>query len=109
MLADYDPLSERELGLRQMDQVKTELINTDYNTDIMIIQVDLLKTGCAGWWFVQLVRPPYSQVRVRKFSHPRIIFVKLWSKSESKPLSQQTPKSNKSPKKRKKRRIWTFG
>ena len=45
MLADYDPLSERELGLRQMDQV------------------DLLKTGCAGWWFVQLVRPPYSQVK----------------------------------------------
>ena len=44
MLADYDPLSERELGLRQMDEV------------------DLLKTGCAGWWFVQLVRPPYSQV-----------------------------------------------
>jgi len=43
VLADYDPLSDRELGLRQMDQV------------------DLLKTGCAGWWFVQLVRPPYSQ------------------------------------------------
>lgn len=43
VLADYDPLSERELGLRQMDEV------------------DLLKTGCAGWWFVQLVRPPYSQ------------------------------------------------
>ena len=46
-MADYDPLSERELGLRQMDQV------------------DLLKTGCAGWWFVQLVRPPYSQVRCK--------------------------------------------
>ena len=47
VLADYDPLSERELGLRQMDQV------------------DLLKTGCAGWWFVQLVRPPYSQVKCK--------------------------------------------
>ena len=47
VLADYDPLSERELGLRQMDEV------------------DLLKTGCAGWWFVQLVRPPYSQVIVK--------------------------------------------
>lgn len=44
MLADYDPLSERELGLRQMDEV------------------ELLRTGCSGWWFVQLVRPPYSQV-----------------------------------------------
>ena len=43
VLADYDPLSDRELGLRQ-----TEL-------------VDLLKTGCAGWWFVRLVRAPYSQ------------------------------------------------
>ena len=29
VLADYDPLSERELGLRQMDQVRTELINTN--------------------------------------------------------------------------------
>ena len=43
VLADYDPLSDRELGLRQMDLV------------------DLLKTGCAGWWFVRLVRPPYTQ------------------------------------------------
>ena len=43
VLAYYDPLSDRELGLRQ-----TEL-------------VDLLKTGCAGWWFVRLVRAPYSQ------------------------------------------------
>ena len=43
VLADYDPLSDRELGLRQMDLV------------------DLLKTGCAGWWFVRLVRAPYSQ------------------------------------------------
>ena len=74
----------------------------------MIIQVDLLKTGCAGWWFVQLVRPPYSQVRVRKFSHPRIIFVKPWSKTETKPPSQQTPKSNKSPPKKEKRMIWTL-
>ena len=72
----------------------------------MIIQVDLLKTGCAGWWFVQLVRPPYSQVRVRKFSHPRIIFVKPWSesKAESKHLSQQNPKSNKSPPKKEKKK-----
>ena len=77
MLADYDPLSERELGLRQMDQVREKLINTDLNTIIMIIQVDLLKTGCAGWWFVQLVRPPYSQVRVRKFSHPFCFFMKI--------------------------------
>ena len=42
VLADYDPLSDRELGLRQTDLV------------------DLLKTGCAGWWFVRLVRPPYT-------------------------------------------------
>ena len=37
------------------------------------------------------------------------IIVKPWSKSESKPLSQQAPKSNKSPPKKKKRRIWTKG
>ena len=43
VLADYDPLSGRELGLRQSEVV------------------ELLKTGCAGWWFVRLVRPPYSQ------------------------------------------------
>ena len=35
--------------------------------------------------------------------------VKPWSKSKSKPLSQQAPKSNKSPQNKKKRRIWTFG
>ena len=33
--------------------------------------------------------------------------VKPWSKS--KPLSQQAPKSNKSPPKKQKRRIWTLG
>ena len=43
VLADYDPLSGRELGLRQSEVV------------------ELLKTGCAGWWFVRLVRAPYSQ------------------------------------------------
>ena len=32
-------------------------------------EVDLLKTGCAGWWFVQLVRPPYSQVINYKHSY----------------------------------------
>ena len=37
------------------------------------------------------------------------VFVKPWSKSESKPLSQQAPKSNKSPPKKEKRRIWTLG
>ena len=61
MLADYDPLSDRELGLRQMDQVII-IINKIKVKVILIIKVDLLKTGCAGWWFVQLVRPPYSQV-----------------------------------------------
>ena len=35
--------------------------------------------------------------------------VKPWSKSESKPLSQQAHKSNKSPPKKEKRRIWTLG
>ena len=35
--------------------------------------------------------------------------VKPWSKSESKPLSKQAPKSNKSPPKKEKRRIWTLG
>ena len=63
MLADYDPLSDRELGLRQMDQVII-IMNKNKVMLIFIIQVDLLKTGCAGWWFVQLVRPPYSQVTV---------------------------------------------
>ena len=43
VLADYDPLSDRELALRQTDLV------------------ELLKTGCAGWWFVRLVRAPYTQ------------------------------------------------
>ena len=32
-----------------------------------------------------------------------------WSKSKSKPLSKQAPKSNKSPPKKEKRRIWTLG
>ena len=35
--------------------------------------------------------------------------VKPWSKSESKPLSQHTPKSNKSHPKKGKKRIWTLG
>ena len=35
--------------------------------------------------------------------------VKPWSKSESKPLSKQAPKLNKSPQKKEKRRIWTEG
>ena len=35
--------------------------------------------------------------------------VKPWSKSKSKPLSQQAPKSNKSPPKKEKERIWTLG
>ncbi len=39
----------------------------------------------------------------------KIRIVKPWSKSESKPLSQQTPKLNKSPPKNEKRRIWTLG
>ena len=69
MLADYDPLSDRELGLRQMDQVII-IINKIKVKVILIIKVDLLKTGCAGWWFVQLVRPPYSQVsHSLTFSH----------------------------------------
>ena len=38
-----------------------------------------------------------------------IIIVKPWSKSESKPLSQQAPKLNKSPPKKEKRKIWTLG
>ena len=43
VLADYDPLSGRELGLRQGEEV------------------ELVRTGCAGWGFVRRVRPPYSQ------------------------------------------------
>ena len=39
----------------------------------------------------------------------KIIIVKPWSKSESKPLSKQAPKLNKSPPKKEKRRIWTLG
>ena len=42
-------------------------------------------------------------------TRPTVLFVKPWSKSVSKPLSQQTPKSNKSPPKKEKRRIWTLG
>ena len=36
-------------------------------------------------------------------SQNRCIFVKPWSKSESKPLSQQAPKLNKSPPKKEKK------
>ena len=43
-------------------------------------------------------------VLLRYFYH---VIVKPWSKS--KPLSQQTPKLNKSPPKKEKRRIWTLG
>ena len=37
------------------------------------------------------------------------IIVKPWSKSESKPLSQQAPKLNKRPPKKQKKRILTKG
>ena len=37
------------------------------------------------------------------------LIVKPWCKSESKPLSKEAPKLNKSPPKKEKRRIWTLG
>ena len=54
------------------------------------------------------------QIKINYSKRPKdekegIFIVKPWSKSESKPLSQQAPKSNKSPPKKEKRRIWTLG
>ena len=43
VLADYKALSERELSLCEQDLV------------------ELLKTGCAGWWYVRLTSPPFVE------------------------------------------------
>ena len=55
-----------------------------------------------------------GQVRVRRvrrvrFGHRLYNIVKPWSKSESKPLSKQAPKSNKSPPKKGKKKDLDLG
>ena len=43
VLADYQAMSERELTLHEQETV------------------ELLKTGCAGWWYVRNLRRPFKE------------------------------------------------
>ena len=55
---------------------------------------------------VSIVQITFFTFTFALFGHE---IVKPWSKSKSNPLSQQSPKLNESPQKKKKRRIWTKG
>ena len=84
-----------------MAKTKLHIWIEDYHFDTLLITVEISWRKCFSFILKTLLHH-----RVRLFSNLLAVhyfyIVKPWSMSESKPLSKQVPKTNKSPPKREK-------